>query len=145
MIPTSRKRVFVRVITLNSVLLVALACQHADDEPPKVGCAELRTGTFELQMWSKDSSYRVNGAVRLTSGIGTVSLVAVPGEGTREPIQTPVDSLKLEGDSVSFGFAPIQFRLRGKCEGKDLAEGQFSVPQPPYEPITGRWILRRKP
>jgi hypothetical protein len=144
-IPSRRKSMFGLAMALNFVLLVACASQHSDDAARELGCAELRTGTFELHMLSRDSSYRVDGPVTLTSGIGTVSLVAVSGEGMREPIQTPVDSLKLEGDSVSFGFAPIQFRLRGKCEGKDLAEGQFSVPQPPFEPITGRWALQRKP
>lgn len=125
-------------------VLALYACQRGNDDARRAECEALRSGVYDLHMWSGDSSYSVEGAVKLEGRTGMVSVVAVSHEGTGEPITTQIDSLRLINDSVSFRFAPIGFRLRGRCEGKDAAEGQFSVPQPPFAPITGEWTLRRR-
>jgi hypothetical protein len=95
-------------------------------------------------MWSRDSTYVVEGTVTLRDSSGRVSVIAVSRDGSGEPIDVPVDSLSLHGDSLAFGFAPIGFRLQGRCTAEGVAAGRFSVPQPPFEPITGVWVLRRR-
>jgi hypothetical protein len=126
---------------LGVILLIGSSCQRTIDQPR--GCEALRRGAFDLRMWSPDSSYRVGGLVKIDGDDGTVSLLALSSEGAGEPIDTKLDSLRVTSDSVWFGFAPSEFRLRGRCEGINNASGEFSLPQPPFEPITGHWVLRR--
>jgi hypothetical protein len=106
-------------------------------------CLPFQGKETSLEMWSSDSSYVIAGTVILKP-LGQVSVVATSAEGTREPIDAPIKDLRLSADSLSFGFAPINYELKGRCENSSQARGTFSVPQPPFGPITGRWVIRPK-
>ena len=79
---------------------------------------------------------------RLEQGVAN-SLVATNAEGTREPIRYPIDSLRRWNDSIAFQFAPIGFRLRGRCVPAGGFSGRFTVPIVPTSSISGDWTLER--
>jgi hypothetical protein len=94
-------------------------------------------------MYDDEHGYRVDGHAHFLAGDGRVQAVAETREGTREPISVPIDDLRVTEDSVHLGFAPIGFRLSGRCISSGAIEGEFSVPQPPFDDIRGTWRLTR--
>ena len=80
---------------------------------------------------------RVGGQLRLT---GTTTT----GEGTREPLDYPVDSLRFFNDSLSFVFAPLGIGVTGRCLENGTIVGRFEHPQTaPFGPIIGEGTIQR--
>lgn len=123
----------------------ALSCAEPRHRPNESGCSGLAGVDSDLLMWSDDSTYTIGGSIRLDAGSGTINAVAQTPEGAREPIRASLDSLSLHHDSLSFRFAPIGIQLLGRCLSDREAAGEFTQPQPPFTPITGRWIIRPRP
>lgn len=124
--------------------LLAAALPACGGARPAVRCPPLQgSGEWVLDMSARGADFRVAGRLRFADQGGTTDLVATSAEGAREPLQYPVENLVVSGDSVSFSFAPIGYRLRGRCTGQDSIHGTFSVPQPPFDDLTGRWTLSR--
>jgi len=95
-------------------------------------------------MSARSIPYTLTGTVSLEGSGGRTHLVAESGEGMREPIDYPIEGLRAQEDSINFSFAPIGFRLQGRCISSDRLEGRFAVPHPPYDSIVGDWQARRK-
>lgn len=95
-------------------------------------------------MSANDGNFTVDGRVRFTGENGVTEFTATTAEGTRELLEFPIQSVISTSDSVFFSFAPIGYRLRGRCVSPANFEGTFTVPQPPFEDISGRWTLSRE-
>ena len=121
---------------------LGLAC--ATRREGSTGCSvDGLQGTWDLQMTSRGIVYSVTGSIALSAGAGQTHLIGETSEGTTEPIDYPIQGLRVSGDSVFFSFAPIGFSLQGRCVTPARLEGRFSVPNPPFDSIVGDWVARR--
>lgn len=105
-------------------------------------CHELN-GSWHLRMIADDSGETVTGTIDWAGNGGKTHLVVESSEGTKEPIDDPIQNLRITGDSIRFTFAPIGFSLVGTCVVDDSMKGRFSVPQPPFEPSRGNWEMSK--
>ena len=64
---------------------------------------------------ASNSGNRLEGEVRVVDGVRRVVGTATSPEDTREPLDYPVDSLKVHGDSIRFRFAPSSILVEGRC------------------------------
>lgn len=116
------------------------ACTSAQVEAHS--CPSIQgSGDWALSMMAEEADYRVNGTVHFGKDNEVVELLAVTSEGTGELIESQIQEVRIIRDSISFTFAPIGFVLKGRCLSPDHLEGAFSVPQPPFSDIRGRWSL----
>lgn len=119
---------------------LASACARPANEE----CRHLSAaGTWQLELEADSEGHYVVGIVSLGS-TDRVELTRVSADGAREPLDFPVDGLRISGDSVSFRFAPIGYSLKGTCVAPDSVVGRFSVPQPPFEDIEGDFTMTRQ-
>ena len=136
-----------RVIRAASTLLFLIACLGlacATSREGITGCSvDGLQSTWDLEMTSRGIPYHVTGSVVLKGGASRTQLIGETAEGTREPLDYPIQGLRVDGDSVFFSFAPIGFSLRGRCLTTARLEGRFSVPNPPFDSIVGDWVARR--
>ena len=117
------------------------------------GCAPqrpLHCFGFQSRAWHLDMTSDKTGLSldALLTPVGNhqlrVSGTMTTGEGTKEPLDYPVDSLVVWGDSLRFSFAPLGITVVGHCLQDGTITGRFVVPQPPYGPIVGTGTLRRQ-
>lgn len=86
----------------------------------------------------------LQGSLEFVGTGGRTHLEADSREGTRETVEYPLDSLRVQNDSVVFGFAPVGYVLRGACVTSDSISGVFAVPNPSFGLNRGGWTMRRK-
>lgn len=132
-----------RVVAPVVLLSLLAGCLGTTSDSPR--CAALREdGSWTLAMHADEHGYRVVGQAHFLGGDGRVEAVASTREGTGEPISVPIDDLRTTEDSVHLRFAPIGFRLSGRCISSGVIEGEFSVPQPPFDDVLGTWRMTRR-
>jgi hypothetical protein len=102
------------------------------------------SGSWVVEMQADDSDYNVSGSI-IFDPDGRTELTATTGDGAREPLRYPLETVTVESDSVHITFAPIGYSLRGRCVAPDSIAGRFSVPQPPFEDVEGTWKMTRQP
>lgn len=117
-----------------------VAC--ASSQPDVQDCSPMRaSGEWTLTMMADETDYQLAGVVRFWSDTAVAELIATTSEGTGELVEAPIENLHVVRDSIFFSFAPIGFHLQGRCLSPDHLEGTFSVPQPPFGDIVGRWSM----
>jgi hypothetical protein len=89
------------------------------------------------------SGYEVLGSIEFDSGGGRARLVATSGDGMSEPLNFPLESVRVLADTLSFRFAPIGFTVRATCIDSVTAVGTFARPQPPFDSLRGLVRLTR--
>ena len=67
---------------------------------------------------------------------------ATSREGAGEPLDYPVDTVVVAGDSLRLVFAPLGITVAGRCFDDGTVRVRFSHPQPPFEPIQGTGVIR---
>jgi hypothetical protein len=123
-------------------MVAAFAVACASSQADVQDCSPMRaSGNWTLSMMADESDYRLAGVVRFWGDTAVAELVATTNEGTGELVEAPIENLNLVRDSSFFSFAPIRFHLQGRCLSPDRLEGTFSVPQPPFGDIVGRWSM----
>lgn len=116
------------------------ACSAA--KTGSVGCPRLDgSGEWALQMVATSADYHVDGHLRFAAERAYTELTATTADGARERIEYPVQTLATGADSISFTFAPIGYRLDGRCVSQHRLQGVFRVPQPPFNDMVGTWTL----
>jgi len=97
---------------------------------------------WHLDMKSASAGLTLDATIE-PSGQGLrVTGTSTTREGTREPLDYPVDTLTVFGDSLRFVFAPAHITIIGRCLEDGSVRGHFSLPQPPYGPIEGDGVIR---
>jgi len=127
-----------------SLPLALLALDLSCRTQPSSACREFAAQVpWRLQALSEEAGLKLSGTVHgPPSGLRFVG-TAFSREGTGEPLDYPIDSLRIAGDSISFRFAPLGIEIRGRCSTSSTVAITFSEPQPPFKPITGRGTLTR--
>lgn len=131
-----------RAPTVMVGLAFSVSCSSANRTAHECDLAVL-SGSWSVEMASVDSTVTVTGSLDFASKGGRVQLVSETSEGTREPGDFPITSLRVAGDSLSFSFAPAGFALRGRCVSPDSIAGRFALPNSPHDSIHGTWWARR--
>jgi len=122
-------------------MLALVACGRAASGP----CATFLTqATWEVSMASPDGN-RLEGEVRVVNGVRRLVGVATSPEDAREPLDYPLDSLTVRGDSIRFRFAPASVLVEGKCiDGTRIQSRYVEDLRPSFSLIQGVGELRRK-
>ena len=68
---------------------------------------------------------RLEGEVRVVDGVRRLVGTATSPEDTREPLDYPLDSLKVQGDSIRFRFAPASILVEGRCIDSTLIHSRY--------------------
>ncbi|HTO72897.1 MAG TPA: hypothetical protein VMJ30_03715 [Gemmatimonadales bacterium] len=140
---TNKRDLFGGVAALALAATVIQVCQAGDQQLS--GCAQFtRNGVWDVAMKSGRTGYSLAGTIRTSPDTVQVRLIGTSEEGTREPLNFDADSVQVRGDSLFFKFAPIGVRVAGRCVKPDSVAARFSFPQPPYRPIVGRGVIRRR-
>ena len=122
-------------------LILLLACRGAVSGP----CATFQTqSTWQVSMASANGN-RLDGEIRVVNGVRRLVGVATSPEDTREPLDYPLDSLTIRGDSIRFRFAPASILVEGKCMDPTRIQARYLEDlRPSFALIEGAGELRRK-
>ena len=126
-----------------AVLALAIcACRS----PRPSSCEPFRVaGNWTVRLASPDGN-RIEGVITSAESREQLKGTLTTREGTGEPLDFPIDSLRASSDSIHFRFAPAAIRVDGRCVTQDSIAASFEMLQPPFGPIVGRgYITRRKP
>ena len=130
---------------LGGLTICALTQSYVPGRGDTSGCESFRKGgTWMVAMHSDTADFSLEGSIT-TGKYGRVNLTGISKEGTKEPINYPLDSFKTKGDSLHFQFAPLGIKIEGRCMSSDSIEAIFAFPQPPFPPIVGRGRITRAP
>ena len=81
----------------------------------------------------------------MVDGVQRVIATATSPEGTREPLDYALDSLKVHADSIRFRFAPASLLVEGKCIDSTYIQSRYVVDlRPSFALIEGVGEFRRK-
>lgn len=120
-------------------LWVALAACSSVGRAGECATANV-AGRWRVHMIAPTVNYRVGGTIELTGSGGNVALGDTTDEGTTDVWEFPLDTLRVVHDSLWMVFAPIHFRLMGRCVGQDSLSGSFVLPRGSSFPANvGSW------
>lgn len=95
-------------------------------------------------MRDSTAEYEVHGTIEIGSAGGTTRLAATSRDGMTEPLNYPINDVRIQGDTIAFGFAPIGYRVVAQCVDSLTAVGSFVRPQPPFDSLRGPVRLMRE-
>jgi hypothetical protein len=130
-------------VAVASLLVLSTPCCRPQGPPPFCTIESLR-GTWDMHMEDSDSVEVLAGKVIFGDSTAWVALIATSREGTREPLDYPIQSVGATGMRLRFQFAPIGYVLDGDCFSRDSIRGEYSVQLTPNaDSIRGVWSMTR--
>lgn len=118
------------------------ACKQAT--PPRSCLPNNEPAIWRVSMRDSIAEYEVHGTIEIGRAGGTTQLAATSRDGMTEPLTYPINDVRIEGDTLSFGFAPIGYRVVVQCVDSLTAVGTFVRPQPPFDSLRGFVRLMRE-
>ncbi len=124
---------------LGIVALAAFSIYGCGPSPGTPLCAD--SGTWRLAAEAYSGGMTVTGTITLDGMESRTNLILTHAEGWTETIEDPLEIQGTEPDSIRFQFSPIGFKFVGSCASSNEWAGEFAVPQPPFEDISGAWSM----